>query len=250
MRIVTWNILSGMPVSAGADLFKAINDLSADVLAIQEVDYLQPRSNSIKTVELIAEKCSYSNWAFAPALKGTPGAQWVASDELITNKENRNLQTSYGIGLLSKSPVKSWHRLSLDKSPIGLPLAITSDKGTRISYVTDEPRAAIAAVLESGLTVITAHLSFVPPVNTKQLKKIKEWGDSLSGKKLFIGDFNALIFGKAGLNSLNNAKSYPGWNPKAKFDYILSNEISGNQLDLTYSGVSDHLPIGIELKEF
>ena len=239
-----------MPVRPGANLFTAINDLSADVLAIQEVDYLQPRSDSIKTVELIAEKCNYSNWAFAPALKGTPGAQWIASDEFITNKSKRNLQTSYGIGLMSRSPVKSWHRLSLDKSPIGLPLAITSDKGTRISYVTDEPRAAIAAVLESGLTIITAHLSFVPPVNTKQLKKIKGWADTLPGKKVFIGDFNSLIFGKAGLNSLNNAKSYPGWNPKAKFDYILSNEVKAIQLDFTYSGVSDHLPVGIEIKEF
>ena len=247
MRIVTWNILSGMPTRPGADLFSSITQLNADVLAIQEVDYLQPRSNNIKTVELIADNCQYPHWSFAPALYGTPGAKWEATNDFIHSDSNKELKTSYGIGLLSKVPVKAWHRLSLDKSPIGLPLAITSEKGTRISYVADEPRSAIAAVLESGITVITAHLSFVPPVNSRQLKKIRDWAAQLPGKKIYIGDFNALFFGTAGLKSLNNAKSYPGWNPKVKFDFILSNEITGEQLDLTYPGVSDHLPLGIEV---
>ena len=247
MRIVTWNILSGAPTRPGANLFSSITELNADALAIQEVDYLQPRSNNIKTVELIADKCQYPHWAFAPALYGTPGAKWEATTDFINSDSNRELKTSYGIGLLSKVPVKAWHRLSLTKSPIGLPLAITSDKGTRISYVADEPRSAIAAVLENGTTVITAHLSFVPPVNSRQLKKIRDWAAQLPGKKIYIGDFNALFFGTAGLNSLNSAKSYPGWNPKVKFDFILSNEFTGKQLDLTYSGVSDHLPLGIEI---
>ena len=54
----------------GGNLFKAINNLNADVLAIHEVDYLQPRSQNVKQVEEIAERCGFLNWAFAPALDG------------------------------------------------------------------------------------------------------------------------------------------------------------------------------------
>jgi endonuclease/exonuclease/phosphatase family metal-dependent hydrolase len=247
MRIVTWNILSGMPIRAGADLYSSIESLNADILAVQEVDYLQPRSNNIKTVESIAAKCNYPNWAYAPTIYGTPGSKWIPSTEFQTSQNSITLETSYGIGLLSKSPVTSWHRISLAKSPIGLPLAITSDRGTRISYVADEPRAAIAAVLQNGITVITAHLSFVPPVNSRQLRRIKKWSQELPGKKIFIGDFNALLFGAAGIKSINNAKSYPSWSPKVKFDYLLSNDLTGTQLDLPFTGMSDHLPLGIEV---
>jgi endonuclease/exonuclease/phosphatase family metal-dependent hydrolase len=87
----------------------------------------------------------------------------------------------------------------------------------------------------------------VPPFNSLQLRKIKSWARQFGGKKLFIGDFNALIAGKAGLTSLNSAKSYPAWIPKIKFDFILSNDLNASQLNFTYSGVSDHLPIGVEI---
>ena len=245
MRVITWNILSGMSTRPEGNLFNAINNLNADILVIQEVDYLQPRSKNVRQVEEIANNCGFQNWAFAPAISGTPGAYWETSHELISSENNYDLPTSYGIGLLSKIPVRNWHRLSLKKSPVGLPLAITSEKGTRISYIPDEPRAAIAAELDNGVTVITAHLSFVPPVNTRQLRKIRDWASDIPGKKIYIGDFNALLFETAGLNSINRVRSYPGWNPKVKFDYILSNDFSGEELQLNFEGVSDHLPIGV-----
>lgn len=245
MRVITWNILSGMNTRPEGNLFDAINNLNADVLAIHEVDYLQPRSKNVRQVELIANNSGFSNWAFAPAITGTPGFKWETSHALITSENNYDLPRSYGIGLLSKIPVRNWHRLSLKKSPIGLPLAITSEKGTKITYIPDEPRAAIAAELDNGVTVITAHLSFVPLVNTRQLSRIRKWAEDIPGKKIYIGDFNALLFGTAGLRLINKARSYPGWNPKVKFDYILSNDFSGEELELKFEGVSDHLPIGV-----
>jgi endonuclease/exonuclease/phosphatase family metal-dependent hydrolase len=247
MRVVTWNILSGTPTRENANLFSSISDLNADILAIQEVDHLQPRSNFLKTVEEIAKNCNYPHWAYASAINGTPGGAWEISDGFNTSHKPAELPLSYGIGLLSKVPVKNWHRTTLKKAPIGLPLLVTTQKGMRVMYVADEPRAAIAMELENGITVITSHLSFVPPFNSLQLRKIKSWAQQFSGKKLFIGDFNALIAGKAGLTSLNSAKSYPAWDPKLKFDFILSSDLNATQLDLTYSGVSDHLPIGVKI---
>ena len=101
--------------------------------------------------------------------------------------------------------------------------------------------------MANGITIITAHLSFVPPVNSNQLKKIKSWAQELPGKKIYIGDFNALFFGTAGIKSIHASKSYPAWNPKVKFDYALSDDLSPTELNLPFTGVSDHLPIGVEI---
>ena len=247
MRVVTWNILSGQPTKEGTSLFHSIQTLDADVLALQEVDHLQSRSNEIKTIEEIAKNCGYVDWAFAPALIGTPGGSWTKAEHLLTSSLEIELPTSYGIGLLSKIPIKSWAQLNLNGSLVGMPLLITTPRGPKIRYVADEPRVAIAAVLENGITIITAHLSFVPGVNTWQLRKIKKWANSLPGKKIFLGDFNALWFGKAGLGSVNSKKSYPAWSPKVKFDYILTGQLNCQEIELPYLGISDHLPLGVKI---
>jgi len=247
MRLISWNILSGMPLREGANLFDAINGMNPDVIALQEVDHLQDRSNGMQTTIEIAERCGFKDWAFGPTLHGTPGSQWSEAIDISTSHQQNELPTSYGIALLSKIPVLSWHYKRLNRSPIGLPLLVASPKGGRIAYVSDEPRVGVAAVLENGITVIAAHLSFVPPVNTLQLRALRRWAEALPGKKIFIGDLNALIFGKAGLTSLHKGKSYPGWNPKVKFDFILSDDIQARELTLEYPGVSDHLPIGVEI---
>ena len=244
---MSWNILSGIPLREGANLFDAINALDADVIALQEVDHLQDRSNGMQTTLEIAQRCGFRDWAFGPTLHGTPGGEWTQALDISTSHQHNDLPTSYGIALLSKIPVLSWHYKRLSKSPIGLPLVVASPKGGRIAYVSDEPRVGLAAVLENGVTVIAAHLSFVPPVNTIQLRSLKHWAGDLPGKKIFVGDLNALIFGKAGLRSLHQGKSYPGWNPKVKFDFILSDDVNGDELDFQYSGVSDHLPIGVKV---
>ncbi len=47
LRLATWNLLSGRTATGGHDLAAAARDLvrlDADVVALQEVDHLQPRS--------------------------------------------------------------------------------------------------------------------------------------------------------------------------------------------------------------
>jgi endonuclease/exonuclease/phosphatase family metal-dependent hydrolase len=247
MRLITWNILSGTVLSPGINLLGAIKTYNADVLALQEVDYLQERSSSVDSIEKIAEEAGYKNWVFAPALYGTPGAN---VETAISHKSyifDEKLPPSYGIALLSKIHIVDYKILRLHKAPIGLPLVVSTAKGQRIMYVKDEPRVAIAAILENGVVVVTAHLSFVPPYNSIQLRKIKRWASNFGDQIVFLGDFNALIFGKAGLKSLNDEKSYPGWNPKLKFDFILSDSLVAQELQLEYLGVSDHLPLGVKV---
>jgi endonuclease/exonuclease/phosphatase family metal-dependent hydrolase len=245
LRLVTWNILSGAPLREGANLFDAIKKYDADVLAIQEVDYLQERSQNLKTVQEVAKNNDYAYWVYVPSIFGTPGSKYTIATSHQSHIKTEALPTCYGIALLSRIPIISYEILPLKKAPIGLPLIIQTPKGPRIMFVPDEPRMAIAATLENGSAIVTAHLSFVPPFNTLQLRRIKKWADKFEGNKVFLGDFNWLVFGKAGLKSLNAKKSYPGWKTKIKFDFILSNELSGEELELEYLGVSDHRPIGI-----
>ena len=247
MRLITWNILSGSLLREGANFFDAIKSYDADVLALQEVDHLQPRSANINTIEEIAERNGYSHWVYAPSMFGTPGSKYDEATSHRSHEKKDDLPTSYGIGLLSRIPITSYEILPLKRTPFGLPLIVQTPRGPRIMFVPDEPRMAIAATLENGITVVTAHLSFVPPFNTLQLRKIKKWAESFSDSIIYVGDFNWLLHGKAGLKSLNCKKSYPGWKPKVKFDFILSNDLEGSQLALEYLGVSDHIPLGIQI---
>jgi endonuclease/exonuclease/phosphatase family metal-dependent hydrolase len=110
---------------------------------------------------------------------------------------------------------------------------------------------AIAAELENGFTVAVTHLSFVPFVNLFQLWRTKRWLAKLPGKHLLIGDLNLpfdlpVKFSK--WQSLSHHKTYPSWDPKISFDYILSNsEINSDAIAPMKSAFSDHLPVTIEI---
>jgi hypothetical protein len=139
---------------------------------------------------------------------------------------------SYGIGLITNIPVTKWEVLALGKSVIGLPLVFpagdangSSKPKLRFIYVKDEPRYAVAAQLENGFTVVNMHLSFVPFVNLFQLWRVKRWLAKMPGKHILLGDLNLpfdlpVKFSK--WKSLVSMASYPTWQPKIQFDYILS----------------------------
>jgi len=171
------------------------------------------------------------------------------------------MHESYGIGIVSKIPVRSWHRLDLGNSPLGLPLVVPGDetgKGKpRFIYVKDEPRLALAAVLENGWTVVNTHLSFVPFFNLVQLKRVKKWALSLAQetntRPLILGDLNLpknLPVTFSSWKSLVSANTYPSWGAKIQFDYLLVPELpaGGFQgLPISTTGISDHLPISVLL---
>jgi endonuclease/exonuclease/phosphatase family metal-dependent hydrolase len=176
------------------------------------------------------------------------------------------MHESYGIGIVSRVPVISWHRLNLGNSPIGMPLVVPGDetgKGRpRFIYVRDEPRVAIAAVLENGWIVINTHLSFVPGFNLVQLRKIKRWarklGEENKCRVVIMGDLNLpknLPVLASDWISLVQQNTYPSWGAKIQFDYILAqglHEGEGQPLkfsSLTISklGISDHLPLAVEI---
>ena len=266
MRLTSWNLLHGQ----GAENMRAIaSDLGVGnsdfVIGVQEVDAYQDRSDQVFQVSEIASELGAKYFGFARCVIGTPGFRWrkVRSDEaiLITDSfEQRNDNPpSYGIGLITNIPVLKWEVLALGKSIIGLPLVFPdaaageSDRPKlKFIYVKDEPRYAIAAQLENGYTVVNMHLSFVPLVNLYQLWKVKRWLAKMPGKHILLGDFNLpfdipIKFSK--WKSLAPMATYPTWQPKIQFDYILSDSVEQRTVKVIYleSKISDHLPVTIEI---
>ena len=248
-------------------LQRAIAEIASDVIAVQEVDYLLPRSGVVNQISEIATAMSATDWAFAPSVIGTPGEKWrKLSDrdpKYISNNSIGDLAGSYGIAIASNIPVIKWHRLELGRSVIGMPLVVPTESETssrpkiRAIYVRDEPRVALAATLQNGFTVINTHLSFVPGVNLRQLNKLKRWAGQIARETktipIILGDLN-LPKGIPAIaskwKSLVTQNSYPSWGAKIQFDYILADDLSGYQVTdrkTVQTGVSDHLPLRIEL---
>lgn len=255
MRIATWNLLHGQSVKPGnptISLHQVFGNIEVDILGVQEVDENQPRSLGEKQVEEIAKAMGTTHWAYARCVTGTPGEIWRKPHPHEAVLHAHFSEPSYGIGLVSRIPVRKWHRIELGRSRVGMPLLVGSEKGVRIAYVKDEPRVALVAELENGFTVAVVHLSFVPLVNIWQLRKIQRELKKLPGKKILIGDFNlpwALPTKVSNWKSLVEKKSYPSWKPAIQFDYLLSeNELDCAPINFPPMEISDHLPIGVTLK--
>ena len=270
MRVISWNLLHGQVIPPLAEqdwqqnLITSAKDVAKhfqpDFISLQEVDYLQPRSGNINQTKLIAESMGLKYWYYLPALLGTPGSRWqkvknLESGIISQNTNNPSPNTSYGIGFATSVPIKKIYTKALGRSIIGMPLLIPKDdgKGARFIYVKDEPRVALIAELENGLTIATTHLSFVPFVNVFQLNRLIIALKKLSGVPVLVGDLNlpANIPSKlSGFKSVISQSTYPSWKPKIQFDYIMvanNQEVQATPLSTIKSNISDHVPIGAEL---
>ncbi|MEV0533124.1 endonuclease/exonuclease/phosphatase family protein [Kitasatospora sp. NPDC050463] len=213
LRIATFNLLHGQPLApdgaprpypadAGEPLAAAVDALDADVLAIQEVDRYQARSGGTDQAAVAAKAMGAADWRFAAALHGRPApvAGWVPEPSVPAglqvygpNEVGDDAPPSYGTALLTRLPVLHWRARRFAPAPFGLPLRVAGRRG--LTPVPDEPRAALAAVLEGErgpFTVVAAHLSFVPGWNMAQLAGIRRWIADLPQPYLVLGDFNLI----------------------------------------------------------
>jgi endonuclease/exonuclease/phosphatase family metal-dependent hydrolase len=259
MKVISWNIFNGQganPTLPSPDLTESIRQtiasLGADVLAVQEVDENQARSGSVHQLEIIANAMGAPHWGYARAVIGTPGFGWRKPNENEKIIHSDSDQPGYGIGLASRIPVRAWHRIDLPASWFGLALAYPTDKGFRMKYAKDEPRVAIIAELENGFTIAATHLSFVPFWNYFQLRLLMRKMKDLPGKHLIVGDINLpwnIPQRFSRWSSLISKKTFPSYKPSLQFDYILALEkVESSPIEFTASAMSDHLPIGVEIK--
>jgi endonuclease/exonuclease/phosphatase family metal-dependent hydrolase len=260
VRIATFNLLHGRSLADGSVDESALRDavaaLDADVLGLQEVDRGQQRSHLVDQTAVVADALGARRWRFVAALHGTPGTDrgWTPAGDDDTDDDRQNNVPTYGVGLVSRLPVQSWHVRRFRPAPIGLPLMVPGSRG--LTYVHDEPRVAVAAVLDapSGpLTVVTAHLSFMPGWNVAQLRTLARWARELPGPRLLIGDFNlpgALPRLTTHWEQLARAATYPSWRPRVQFDHVLADGIDESavrDVQVRRLGVSDHCALTVDL---
>ena len=244
---------------------KIAAELAPDLIGVQECDYLLKRSETVNQIADIATSIGAQHFAFAPCIIGTPGQTWRKINDgdhkIITNSDSlSSYEGGYGIGIASKIEVKQWHRLDLGNSPVGAPLLIPGDESgpgkMRPIYIRDEPRVALAATLANGYTVINTHLSFVPGFNLRQLRKLKRWAAELERTTgtiaIIMGDLNLpknLPVVASQWKSLATQATYPSWGAKIQFDYILSKaSLNSQHLPTLLTGVSDHVPLTVEIR--
>ena len=253
-----------IPPGSKASLPSAIKKIAPQVLAVQEVDYFLPRSNSVNQIQEVARAMNAVDWAFAPSVIGTPGEKWRAlkdSHESIITSASKSPTGGYGIAFASTIPVTAYERIELGRSLVGMPLIVPGGEDgrgkPRFIYVQDEPRVALVAHLENGWSIISTHLSFVPGLNVAQLKKLKRWAEksaAQTGNRVVImGDLNlpkGLPVVGSSWKSLATQNTYPSWGAKIQFDYILTKDTVKKLkvIETTATGISDHLPITVEIE--
>jgi endonuclease/exonuclease/phosphatase family metal-dependent hydrolase len=227
MRLASFNVLHGRSLTDGKvsteRLVAACAWLDADVLALQEIDRNQSRSGHVDQTAAVAQGMGAIAWRFEPALVGEPGAVWRAAED---DDDPAAAEAGYGVGLVSRLPVRAWHVIRLRAAKVRAPVAVPGGRG-RFILLPDEPRVALAAEVEtpSGPVVIaTTHLSFVPGWNVVQLRRVTRHLAALGLPCVLLGDLNVpggLPALSTGWRALARVKTFPGAKPSLQIDHAL-----------------------------
>ncbi len=227
-----------------AGLRAAVAGLDVDVLALQEVDACQPRSGGVDQVAEVARALG-ADWRMAATVAGTPDPfrSWTALEPALRGPGEEAPSPVYGIGLVSRRPVRRWHVLGLGSGRARLPVRGPDPRTGRVRtwWFPDEPRAALAAEVD-GATVISTHLSFAPQTSLRQLLRLRRWAAGLPGPVVVAGDLNlpggipARVLGGTGLV---RTPTFPAAAPRVQLDHLVA--LGDVRSD---DGVGLRLPVG------
>jgi endonuclease/exonuclease/phosphatase family metal-dependent hydrolase len=263
IRLVTFNVHHGVGDDGRVDaerLAQAVAAFDPDVVALQEVDRGQDRSDRVEVLRAVADAVGARETRFVPSLTGQvdlpralgdAGAPDVAG--LVRTWAGRrrgrgdeSRPPAYGIALLSRHPLRTSRRVRL---PAASPFVAGRQLGP------DEPRAALAAVADTPdgpLTVVCTHLSSWRRWNRVQLLWLRRHLRAAPRPLVLMGDLNIrglLAASVTGWRELVHVPTYPAARPFLQLDHVLADgdvEAAGpaRALDL---GQSDHRAIVVDV---
>jgi endonuclease/exonuclease/phosphatase family metal-dependent hydrolase len=260
VRVVTANAAGGRDRRgrAGPEQWvtwcRSAGALGADVLAVQEVDHLLPRSGRHDQTAVLAAELGGSGapWhaRFAAAVHGIPGSR----DSFRPASPGPATEPSYGVALLSRHPVRRWRELRLAPSRCRLPVPLPPGSRRRLLWVPDEPRVAVAAVVAApggDLTVVATHLSFAPWHARRQLREVVAWCADLPRPLVLAGDLNlprSVAHRVTGWAPALRAATFPAHRPRWQPDHLLLDGLRAEDAATSPVGDSDHLAVSCTVR--
>jgi endonuclease/exonuclease/phosphatase family metal-dependent hydrolase len=228
LRVVSFNILHGR--SGGSDgpgrvdldlLAMTCAGFSADVLALQEVDWGIPRSRMANLARLVGEAAGME-WQFGVSVKRGPLGE-------------------YGNALLVRGSIEDVRVVPL------------------VRHGRSEPRTAmvgrvIPAALGRHMSVAATHLSIDVGGAREQLGQLVAALRELPPPRVLLGDLNLEVADvepvvmAAGLRLLASPPTFPAHAPRLKIDHVaVSPELQAERVDVVQTPSSDHRSLVVDL---
>lgn len=220
LRVATFNIKHGSDGGGRVDLRRlgaACAGLSADVLAVQEVDRFARRTGFRDEMRIIAR---------------ATGLQAVFGEAA------RKRWRSYGNGLLARGPIRDVEVIKLPRPSAG------------------EQRVAIVArVAVNGvdLAVGATHLSFRRGEGAPQLAVLVDALAERDEPRLLLGDLNLgpevvePALAAAGYVVAPTGATFPAEAPRTRIDFVAVSGLEVVAASTPAPGMSDHLPVVAEV---
>ncbi|QDC26803.1 endonuclease [Georgenia yuyongxinii] len=262
LRLLTVNLQHALPAvgsprvgqpADGVSLTEAAAELravDADIVLVQEVDRHQPRSGRVDQAALLARELDLPHHRFAASLAGS--ATGLARRPRRSSVDG----PAYGVALLSRYPVRSWHALRLRGGGVRLRRGadlLGWSLGGWFPQV-DAGRVCLAAVVETPggpTTVAVTHLSVFPDVARRQLARCVRALAVLPGPRVLGGDLNlppAAVEEVTGWTALAVAPTFTNARPRTQLDHLLGDGVrpagTGRAHHLT---ISDHAALSAEV---
>jgi endonuclease/exonuclease/phosphatase family metal-dependent hydrolase len=232
-RMATWNLRHGrgpdrVDLGAAAGLIAA---LDCDLVAVQEVDRGQTRSGRADQIADLALRLGWHG-QFAPSLVGGRCDAGAAAYESVDDGG-----PAYGIGLLSRHPLRDPVRIVLPPEPVG-------------GHVADgEPRVLLRASVATAIgdvDVAATHLSWAPWQAWRQLRWVLGKACSADRPTVLAGDLNlpACVLSAAlagsGWRAASAGPTFPAHLPLVQLDHVLVRNARFTDVRVARAGPSDH----------
>ncbi|HEV8627344.1 MAG TPA: endonuclease/exonuclease/phosphatase family protein [Acidimicrobiia bacterium] len=221
LRVATFNVKHGDNGGGRVDLRRlgtACAGLSADVLAVQEVDRFARRTGFRDEMRVIARATGL---------------------EAVFGEAARRRWRTYGNVLLARGPISDVEVLKLPRPGNG------------------EQRVAIVARVDVdgvGVSVGATHLSFRAGEGLPQLEVVLEALGQRAGPRVLLGDLNlgpelvepAVM--AAGYRLAPTGPTFPASGPRTRIDFVAVSGLEVVAASTPQPGISDHLPVVVELR--